>query len=1066
MNIRILSALAAIKKEAQMKTLIGIATIAAALAAQATVYRAGLKGGYVNEWKSDNYHSRVIDAIGVFNGPVAGTNSSNNVSSTTYPPIWVNNRIWDYHGQMYFDGGTYYFGKNIDDATYIAVNGSQVLKDENWNKFVATSAITLSSGWYDVVFRMGNGTGGAGCSNGTKGKDGNPLGLGFLHYAPGAEAVTAPAATTDLYVIADPGDGTFLRYSEDTSLIAVNSIAKTETGYSFSITMTAPSAADVTVYAGESAGTAESTAGWAANSGAVAFAAGETKTVEVVGTFATPPYFMIYLEGVGTTLAEGVGIKFWEWSDIKKCTMEPTVATAISSVTGTSASFAVTLGYDKVVEGMTAPAITLKAYYGAADAGATATDWDATADFSAVSAGENICALSGLTEGQTYYVRFAAKTEDSDWVWSDSLAFATSGPYISAFPARLYENDGSVRSFTISRPEGTDAKDLTVYLSYSANAAALLSGLPESVDLAAGELSVTIPFTVVDNETADGNAVVTLTIAENAAYVRGNPASVEMSILDDDSITPVVCVWTGGAGDLKWGSTANWDPRVPTSVDTAKFTSSGLSANAEVTVASEAFIKDLVIETTTAFTLAADENGGSLQLGGITRTDVEGNEGNHTIAVPLVVYAGSETNCVWDVAGAGSLVINADISKTDGTYVLKTGAGNINMSYRNTSFTGPWIIREGQITANVNNGNTFKGIVAIGGGETPAKLVQTQKNSIAGTTIHVYTNGTFQCGDIDNGRADNIHVYEGGVAQIGTYVYTLNAYLHGGTYNGGGTFNARNITSYSSDRTAIFNAYWRFEGYQDYTINVARGSAPVDLLIKNGLAEGGSGRTEKKAGNGIVKSTVNFNKLKSHLQINGGAWYVDNPGEYGLGIQETTVAAGAKLGGTGYVGMKDDKGVNMIALSNGSESNFATLSPGTIDVDTGAHVYGTFTAGRSGQTKNNLALGNWSHLEIGVGPKNSETKLSDVDKLKVYGNLVIGDNCTLDLSENSVALKDVAGGTYTIVEADKIEGTFANVIKPKNSWRVTYVGEEVGEETIVKSIVLEVPAKGLIISVR
>ena len=202
------------------------------------------------------------------------------------------------------------------------------------------------------------------------------------------------------------------------------------------------------------------------------------------------------------------------------------------------------------------------------------------------------------------------------------------------------------------------------------------------------------------------------------------------------------------------------------------------------------------------------------------------------------------------------------------------------------------------------------------------------------------------------------------------------------------------------------------------------------------------------------------------MSVAGGAWYVDNPSAYGLGIQETTVAAGAKLGGTGYVGMKDDKGVNMIALSNGSESNFATLSPGTIDVDTGAHVYGTFTAGRSGQTKNNLALGNWSHLEIGVGPKNSETKLSDVDKLKVYGNLVIGENCTLDLTSNTAALNEIAGGRYTIVEADKIEGAFANVIKPKNSWRVTYVSEEVGEETIVKSIVLEVPAKGLIISVR
>lgn len=215
-----------------------------------------------------------------------------------------------------------------------------------------------------------------------------------------------------------------------------------------------------------------------------------------------------------------------------------------------------------------------------------------------------------------------------------------------------------------------------------------------------------------------------------------------------------------------------------------------------------------------------------------------------------------------------------------------------------------------------------------------------------------------------------------------------------------------------------------------------------------------------------MKTTQNWSGLKSHVKINGGAWYVDNPSEYGLGIQDATVAAGAKLGGTGFVGMKEDKGFNMIALSNGSESNFATLSPGTIDVDTGAHVYGTFTAGRSGQTKNKLALGNWSHLEIGVGPKNRETKLSDVDKLKVYGNLVIGENCTLDLTTNSAELNEIKGGTYTIVEADAITGTFASVLKPKDSWKVEYVSETVGEETIVKSIVLAIPEKGLTISIR
>ena len=53
-----------------------------------------------------------------------------------------------------------------------------------------------------------------------------------------------------------------------------------------------------------------------------------------------------------------------------------------------------------------------------------------------------------------------------------------------------------------------------------------------------------------------------------------------------------------------------------------------------------------------------------------------------------------------------------------------------------------------------------------------------------------------------------------------------------------------------------------------------------------------------------------------------------------------------------------------------------------------------------------------------------------------------------------------------IVEADKITGTFATVLKPKTSWKVEYVSETVGEETIVKSIVLAIPEKGLTISIR
>ena len=57
-----------------------------------------------------------------------------------------------------------------------------------------------------------------------------------------------------------------------------------------------------------------------------------------------------------------------------------------------------------------------------------------------------------------------------------------------------------------------------------------------------------------------------------------------------------------------------------------------------------------------------------------------------------------------------------------------------------------------------------------------------------------------------------------------------------------------------------------------------------------------------------------------------------------------------------------------------------------------------------------------------------------------------------------------------IVEADKIEGTFATVLKPKNTWKVEYVSEEVGEgeekETVVKRVLLTIPSKGLSIVVR
>ena len=1042
------------------KEILAVFALTLAVAAQATVYRAGLKGGFINSYDGNSYTTVAIADTGVFASVEAGGVKASSNGSKTYPPVWVDNRTWRYHGQMYFDGGTYYFAESIDDAVYMAVDGTQILKNETWNDVGVSSAVAPAAGWHDVEIRLGNGTGGAGCpydDSRCQDANGRLCGFGVVSYETAPD--TNPSAMSTFTFVENTSGNVWMRCVEDVSYITVNSIEKTANGYSFSITSSSPSPATVVVYVGESAGSADSATGWTVNSGDISFAANETKSVEVVGTFVTPPYFVVSLSGTGTTLAEGDGVYFWEWSDVKQCTMQPTVSASLSAVTGTNGTFAVTLGYDKTVVGMDPPAIALKAYYGAADAGTTAAEWDEEVDFgSANVAGTAARELSNLTEGLNYYVRFAAKTAESDWVWSECLAFATVGPSLAAWPSLVYESDLKSFSFAVTRSAAASAEPLTVYLSYSANAATLATGLPASVDFAAGVSEVVVPFSLVDNDTADGDAALVVSIVPNAAYPVGNPVSATITVVDDESLTPTTCVWTGLGGGSSWALADNWDPRVPTIVDTAKFTSSGLSANQSVTISGDAVIKELLIETATAFTLASD--GGTLELGAITRSDVDGTEGNHTIEVPLIVYAGSETNCIWNVAGSNALRINADISKAGSVWVMKRGAGTVEMRKAEQTYPGPWIVESGIIALKARH--SISGSIYVGGSGEARVNVDVENGTGYGTYPHVYADGFFGGSQkTESGRVKTVYVFKGGRVQIGSWSYIENLEYHGGSVTGGSSYNSLNITCHASDEMAVMGTEWKLNGGR--TISVERGTAPVDLKLTAALTDGGSSNTEKKTGDGVVKSTRSFSGMTAKFKVEGGTWYVDSTGEYGLGVQETTVSAGAKLGGTGCVGMKDVKSYATLALSNGSESSYATLSPGTIDETTGAHIYGTFTSGRS-SAHNKLTLGNWAHLEIGVGPKNSETKLSDVDKLMVYGDLEIGSNCTLDLTANTAALDKIAGGTYTIVEADKITGEFATVVKPKPSWRIAY--EKSGDPEVVTKIILTVTKKGFAVLVR
>ena len=1039
-----------------LKTLIGAALVAGvafvAGTASATVYRAGLAGGYINSYDSGKYTTAEIPDIGVFNGPAAARESSNGDSKTSYPPTWVNNRTWCYHGQMYFDGGTYYFGKNIDDATFIKVNGEQKLKNEEWNSFKVTPAIKLEAGWYDVEFRMGNGTGGAGCSNGTKGRDGNPLGLGYIHYAADAESTPAPTKMEELDYPSDPGDGSVLRLvDESADYIKVNSIEKVDGGYSFNITSLAPSPSTVTVFADASSDPET----WDL-SGSEEFAANETKDVFVPYTLESKPYYIVKLAGVGTTLAEGEGVAFWQWSDVGKCTMEPTVSPVIGAVTTSSASFEVTLGYKTVIIGMEPPLMALKAYYGATDAGAGGT-WDATADFGDENAaGSYSCALENLDVGKTYYVRFAAKTEESDWIWSDCLAFSTSGPSLEA-PASVCENDPTEQAFKVLRPSASAAEPLTVYLSYS-GATDKVTQLPASVTFDAGVSEVRVPFKTIDDDQSTGDATLTLTINEDPSYVLGDPYTVDILILDDEASADEI-TWTGANGDNKWETAGNWEPaRVPTAMDTVVFTDTGLASGGTVTIDSEATCRILKISRLDAMTLGGT---GSLKLGGVTRADIEGNEADHQIDVTLKFFPidGMNFNCF--VAGSGALRLNQQAQRAlDGTEFVKTGSGALYLMKQDTVPNGSLTILAGEVRPMVDR--AARGDIVIGGGDETALFLDPSKYAHE-LSPYVYSNGTFRSTNenLDGGGADNYNIHEGGYAEVKS-IYGGKIDLWGApmkiTYRFWSGCYTQHITAHQSDLMARLDGALTCSDYYDYSVKVENGAQPIDFIFNGAIDGGGTGHNFTVSGNGTMQTLAGWGTPRN-VTMSDITWLMDNVGgDKGSGSGNLTVGNSATVGGLGVWGGGAE---SQILKFQGSSGKVATLAPGSLTTD-GDHVTGTYTVGKDGVT-NTLNMAAYSRMLVRVAEEKQDGKtVTIVDGLKVYGTMNVADANTaiaVELADPEQNIRDLKGGEFVIAEAtDAINGTFADVQVPAGAkWKVRYEG---------KKIILSIPARGFAVFVK
>src|SRR5207237_1176410 len=104
---------------------------------------------------------------------------------------------WVYTGQFFDADGIVSFGSNIDDDSYVAVDGTQVMlntANTSTTSGVQTLGAGVGGGWHTIEIRVGNGAGGGGANNANGWT--NLFGLGI---AP--NGTTSNAGTSYVYPI-------------------------------------------------------------------------------------------------------------------------------------------------------------------------------------------------------------------------------------------------------------------------------------------------------------------------------------------------------------------------------------------------------------------------------------------------------------------------------------------------------------------------------------------------------------------------------------------------------------------------------------------------------------------------------------------------------------------------------------------------------------------------------------------------------------------------------------------------------------------------------------------------
>lgn len=157
--------------------------------------------------------------------------------------------------------------------------------------------------------------------------------------------------------------------------------------------------------------------------------------------------------------------------------------------------------------------------------------------------------------------------------------------------------------------------------------------------------------------------------------------------------------WDGGtaANNDNWDTILNWDnDALPANTDDVVF-GTGFASGVSISLNGNRTVNSFTISTTTVF--AINNSTLTLTSGTLTRNDVAGTEGDHTISSAITLGADG----LWTIDGAGTLTTGGVIGDGVNTFGLtKAGTGTLVFSSTAKSYGGDTTITAGTLQINVN----------------------------------------------------------------------------------------------------------------------------------------------------------------------------------------------------------------------------------------------------------------------------------------------------------------------------------------------------------------------------